>query len=215
MKKVSQYSLPELGYSFYSLEPFIDEETMELHYDKHHRNYLNNLNLSLSKYTNIQHDLQTLLKNPILIPEDIRISVKNNGGGYLNHSFFWKILKKSNNNEEELSENLKELINKYFNNLKNFKDYFSDKAQKIFGCGWVWLMIDFDNQLKIVSTMNQDTVLNIGYPIIGLDLWEHAYYLSYKNRRKDYIEAFFNIINWKQASENLDNGLIKNIKKKY
>ncbi|WCA22643.1 superoxide dismutase [Candidatus Phytoplasma oryzae] len=202
---MKKYSLPELGYEYNNLEPFIDRETMELHYTKHHQNYLNNLNNSLSQYPNLNTDLITLLKKPFLIPEDIRLSVQNNGGGFLNHSFFWKILKKRNQNEyDQLSTKLKELIMNNFQNLENFKDLFAVQAQKLFGSGWIWLILNLKNELQIVSTINQETVVNIGRPIIGLDVWEHAYYLFYKNNRASYIESFFNIINWEQASENLN-----------
>ncbi|KAB8122010.1 MAG: superoxide dismutase [Candidatus Phytoplasma cynodontis] len=209
MKKKIYY-LPKLDYEFNELEPFIDKKTMELHYEKHHRNYFNNLNMSLEKYPNLKDDLRTMLKKPILIPEDIKTSIQNNGGGYLNHIFFWKILKKRDS-ENKPSQKLKQLININFQSLENFKDKFSKEAQKLFGSGWVWLISDLQNKLKIISTKNQDTVLNIGNPIIGLDVWEHAYYLSYQNRRIDYIEAFFNIINWIQASQNIEKPFFENI----
>ncbi|KXT29117.1 superoxide dismutase [Candidatus Phytoplasma oryzae] len=202
------YNLPKLKYNFEDLEPFIDEKTMKLHYLKHHKNYLVNLNLSLSKYPNIKEDLNFLLKNPNLIPDDIRLSVQNNGGGHINHSFFWKILQKQNNNEKQISAKLKDFINIFFGNLENFKNEFSDKAVKIFGSGWLWLILDFEKKLRIIPTANQNTTLNIGYPLIGLDVWEHAYYLSYQNRRLDYIEAFYNIINWNQVSKNLEESLL-------
>ncbi|TVY12459.1 superoxide dismutase [Candidatus Phytoplasma pini] len=204
------YQLPKLNYNYDALEPFIDKKTMEIHYLKHHQNYTDNLNSALSKYPQLIYDLDFLLKNLSLIPEDIRILVRNNGGGYFNHTFFWKILKLSNSNDYDETIQLKKLVKENFGNLENFKNQFLLQAKNLFGSGWTWLILDFKNQLKIVVTSNQDTPLDEGHPLLAIDLWEHSYYLSYQNRRVDYIEAFYNVINWNQVDKNLQEALISN-----
>jgi Fe-Mn family superoxide dismutase len=208
---MEKYHLPILDYKYDALEPFIDAKTMEIHYTKHHQNYVNNLNNSLSQFPNLTKefgkDLKKLLNNLSLLPEKIRKSVQNNGGGHFNHSFFWKILKKENYDKNNLSPELQESIKRDFLNLENFKNKFSEEAKNLFGSGWAWLILDFQKKLKIISTQNQDTVINKGFPLLGIDVWEHAYYLSYQNNRLDYIEAFFNIINWEQVSNNLKHSL--------
>ncbi|WWO98870.1 MAG: Fe-Mn family superoxide dismutase [Candidatus Dasytiphilus stammeri] len=198
------YLLPILPYSYDALEPYIDQETMKIHYTKHHQTYINNANVILKslpdEYSKIPVDeLIMQLEN---VPIDIRMILRNNAGGHANHSMFWKGLKKGT----ILQGQLKCAIERQFNNLDNFKKLFETVGVNHFGSGWVWL-IKQGKQLKIVATANQDNPLMgekmigiFGYPIIGLDLWEHAYYLKYQNRRLDYIRAFWNIINWDEAT---------------
>lgn len=191
--------LPKLNYEYDALEPFIDAKTMEIHYTKHHQAYIDKLNAALEKYPDLQKmSVKDLILNLNKIPEDIRTIVRNNAGGHLNHSFFWPILKK----EVKISGKIKEAIDKNFINMDEFKKQFSDSALKLFGSGWTWLVINKD-KLEIVNTPNQDNPISEGKkPILGIDVWEHAYYLKYQNKRKDYIDAFFNVINWDQIEKN-------------
>ncbi|MEZ0180188.1 superoxide dismutase ['Camptotheca acuminata' phytoplasma] len=208
------FKLPKLNYQYTALEPFIDAKTMEIHHTKHHQNYINNLNVALEKNKIHQNEIQSieyLLKNINSLPETIRETVKNNGGGHFNHSFFWETLKLNDNYNENYQ--IHELIQKFFGNVENFKDQFSLKAQTLFGSGWTWLIYDFENNLKIVNTPNQNTVLEMGHPLLGLDVWEHAYYLNYQNRRKDYIEAFYNVISWSQVENNFKKILDSKLRK--
>ncbi|WP_225696282.1 superoxide dismutase [Candidatus Phytoplasma sp. AldY-WA1] len=202
------FKLPQLKYAYDSLEPFIDSKTMEIHHTKHHQAYVNNLNAALQKNQISNKDLEFLLKNLSSLPVDIQQIVLNNGGGHFNHSFFWNILKL--NEICDPSFTINHLIKKYFGNLEIFKDLFSKSAISLFGSGWTWLICDFQNNLKIVNTHNQNTVLDIGYPLLGLDLWEHSYYLNYQNRRLDYIEAFYNVINWSQVEKYLQKAIENN-----
>lgn len=195
------YLLPELGYEYNSLEPFIDGKTMEIHHKKHHQGYIDKLNKALEKYPKLHNrPVDELIRNLEILPEDIRVAVKNHGGGHSNHSFFWKILKK---NVEPGGEILK-AINKKFKGIDNFKGYFKESAMTLFGSGWTWLVFDpKTKELEIINTANQDSPLTLGkIPLLGLDVWEHAYYLKYQNRRNEYVDAFFNIINWEQVNEN-------------
>lgn len=194
------HELPELGYEYDALEPFIDAKTMEIHHTKHHAGYVKKLNAALEnapeEFKNMS--VSELVKNIDKLPEDIKTAVRNNGGGHYNHSMFWDLLKKDVAFEGELADAIKEK----WGDLDSFKKEFSEAAASRFGSGWAWLVLD-GNQLAVVSTANQDNPLSEGKkPIIGLDVWEHSYYLKYQNRRPDYIEAFFNIINWKQANHN-------------
>lgn len=191
------YELPKLGYEYDSLEPFIDSKTMEIHHSKHHAAYIQKLNAALENYPELQDkNVEELLKNLNNISETIRKAVRNHGGGHWNHSFFWKILKKNVN----LSGEIKELIEIHFENYDGFKKQFSEVALNLFGSGWVWLVLN-NNKLEIVSTINQDCPISEGkIPLIGIDLWEHAYYLKYQNKRAEYIEAFFNVINWNEVN---------------
>jgi Fe-Mn family superoxide dismutase len=191
-----KFTLPELPYSLNALEPFIDEKTMKTHHGKHHKTYVDNLNEVMSKHAELNYkDIEDVLMNLDKLPEDIREAVRNNGGGHFNHSLFWKMMT-SVSSFVEPSKNLMSRINKDFGSFEYFKEQFTEEAKKRFGSGWTWLIIDNNNTLKVVSTPNQDTPLSQGKPILGLDVWEHAYYLNYLNRRADYIEAFFSIINW-------------------
>ncbi|WP_343189573.1 superoxide dismutase [Buchnera aphidicola] len=197
------YILPKLQYKYDALEPYIDKETMKIHHTKHHQKYVDNANFLL-KDTNFSKCSENyILINLKKIPFSIRDSVRNNVGGHVNHSFFWKQFELG---KSEISIELKISINKIFGSLEEFKKKFTEISISKFGSGWVWLVLN-KNKLCIVSTSNQDNPLmgkNIagvsGIPIIGLDLWEHAYYLKYKNNRIDYVNAFWNIINWSKIS---------------
>jgi len=198
-----KYTLPELGYNYNVLEPFIDAKTMEIHHTKHHQAYINNLNAALEKHPEFTTDLNTFLTDLTLVPEDIRIAVQNNGGGHFNHSFFWKLLKV--NNGESPKGKLAEAITKTFGSFDGFKETFSKAAATRFGSGWAWLIVNKKNELEVLSTPNQDTPLALGTPILGLDVWEHAYYLNYQNRRPDYVSAFFQVVNWNVVEELFEN----------
>jgi Fe-Mn family superoxide dismutase len=199
-----KHELPELGYEYDALEPFIDAKTMEIHHKKHHQAYIDKLNAALEKHSEICEDIFELLKDTSKIPEDIRQAVINNGGGHVNHSFFWKILAK----DKKFSGKIKEEIEKEFGNFDNFKIKFKESALGRFGSGWTWLVLNKDKKLEIISTGNQDSPLSIGFiPVLGLDVWEHAYYLKYQNRRADYVDAFWNVINWEQVDKNYADAL--------
>lgn len=213
MKNEVLFKLPKLNYSYDALEPFIDAKTMDIHHTKHHQIYINNLNTVLNKYKIFNKDLEDLLTNVSSLPnEEIQKIVLNNGGGHFNHSFFWTILKLNETLNDSFQIN--QLIKKTFGNLEHFKNQFTEKAKSLFGSGWTWLICDFQNNLKIINTPNQNTVLNVGHPLLGIDIWEHAYYLSYQNRRIDYIEAFYNVINWSQVEQYLNKALSHNLSSK-
>lgn len=196
------HELPKLPYSYDALEPHIDARTMEIHYTKHHQTYINNLNAALEKHPDLQgKSVEDLLKNLNAIPEDIRTAVRNNGGGHLNHTMFWPMM--SPNGGGEPKGELAGVINSAFGNFANFKDQFSKAAAGRFGSGWAWLCVDKGGKLTITSTPNQDNPISDGLkPILGLDVWEHAYYLKYQNRRADYIAAWWNVVNWDQIARN-------------
>lgn len=195
------FELPKLPYPYDALEPYIDAQTMEIHHTKHHQTYVNKLNAALEKYPNLQNkSLEELLKNLSVVPEDIRTAVGNHGGGHFNHSLFWKIMAPNVTPTPEIEE----AINKSFGSFDEFKKNFTETATGVFGSGWTWLVKDKENKLLIVPTPNQDNPLSEGHtPLLGIDVWEHAYYLKYQNRRPEYIENWWNIINWKQVEENL------------
>ncbi len=197
-----KFTPEELAYGYDSLEPFIDQKTMAVHHDKHYVGYVDKLNTTLEKYENLQsQSIEELLKNLDGIPEDIKTAVKNSGGGALNHAMFWKLLKK----EVAPSGEIAKSIDDKFGSLPEFKKQFTEASIKLFGSGWSWLVIS-GGQLEIVTTPNQDTPISSGQtPILCLDLWEHAYYLKYQNRRPEYIEAFFNVINWEQVNNYYQN----------
>jgi|SRR5690625_4231276 len=194
-----KYKLPELGYPYDALEPFIDAKTMEIHHTKHHQAYVNNLNAALEKHPDFKLGLEEFLTDLNLVPEDIRTAVRNNGGGHFNHKLFWPLLKVNNGQKPE--GKLKEAINDAFGSFDKFKEEFSKAAGTRFGSGWAWLIVNHDGKLEVTSTPNQDTPLKDGRPILGLDVWEHAYYLNYQNRRPDYVSAFFQIVNWTKVEE--------------
>lgn len=183
---------PKLNYSFDSLEPFIDAKTVEIHYSKHHQNYLNKLVEALEKHPELsEKPLEDMLSELDSIPEDIRTAVKNNGGGHFNHSFYWSTM--SPNSKKAPSG---ELLNK-IGDFEEFKKEFTDKALSLFGSGWAWLVLNESGDLEIMQTSNQDCPLSIGkVPLLTIDLWEHAYYLKYQNRRAEYIDAWWNLVDW-------------------
>ena len=200
------FKLPELPYSYDALEPYIDAKTMEIHHSKHHAAYVNNLNNALSKYPELEkYSLEEILRNLESIPDDIRIIVRNNGGGHFNHSLFWEIMKKDGGEPE--GELLK-AIERDFGSFSSFKEKFASTAKNHFGSGWAWLSLSRFGKLYVFSTPNQDNPFMSGLiPILGLDVWEHAYYLKYQNRRAEYVDNFFNVINWEKVSENYKEAL--------
>lgn len=201
MKEVTNMAitLPELPYAYDALEPHFDAETMTLHHDKHHATYVNNANAALEKHPEIGEDLEALLSDVNSIPEDIRQALINNGGGHLNHALFWELLSPE---KTEITEDVKAAIDEAFGSFDAFQEKFTAAATTRFGSGWAWLVVDADGKLEVTSTPNQDTPLMEGKtPILGLDVWEHAYYLNYRNVRPNYIKAFFEIINWNKVDE--------------
>lgn len=198
---IMAYELPELPYAYDALVPTIDEETMHLHHDKHHNAYVTNLNNAIEKYPELaEKSIEELMSDLTAVPEDIRTAVRNNGGGHVNHSFFWKIL--TPNGSSEPTGELKEAIESTFGSLDKFKEEFAAAGAGRFGSGWAWLVLD-GGKLAITSTPNQDSPLSEGKtPVLGLDVWEHAYYLNYKNVRPAYIKAFWNVVNWDEAAKN-------------
>lgn len=191
------YQLPNLPYAYDALEPYIDAQTMIIHHTKHHQAYVDNLNGALAKHPEVELNLEALLKNLDNVPADIRNVVRNNGGGVFNHNLFWTILAPARGQTPR--GELLAAIAKAFGSLDNFKAEFETAAKTRFGSGWVWLIVDAEKNLKVVSTPNQDTPLNEGTPILNLDVWEHAYYLKYQNRRVEYLANFWNIIDWKKV----------------
>lgn len=193
--------LPQLPYAYDALEPYIDKETMIIHHTKHHQAYVNNLNAALEAYPDLQKEtVEELITNIDLLPASIRTAVRNNGGGHANHSLFWKLL--SPNGGGTPTGKVAEAINKKFGSFNKFKEEFNKAAVTRFGSGWAWLVLN-KGELEILSTANQDSPLSEGKaPLLTLDVWEHAYYLHYQNRRPEYIDAFWNIVNWEQVEKN-------------
>jgi len=195
-----KYTLPMLPYAYDALEPYIDFTTMEIHYTKHHQGYIDNLNAALEKHPELQKKpLEEILKSLSTIPEDIRAAVQNNGGGHLNHSMFWLMMKPHGGSPRD---RVSSAIKKNFGEFRMFEEQFTAAAKKRFGSGWAWLCVDKDGKLIVTSTANQDTPISQGlHPILGLDVWEHAYYLKYQNKRPDYISAWWHVINWDYVEE--------------
>jgi Fe-Mn family superoxide dismutase len=194
------YNKPELGFELDALEPYMDKENLDIHYNKHHSAYVKKFNDAVDGTEYADSLIEDLIKDIENVSENLRTAIRNNGGGALNHSFFWSVLCSSSNSGEPSSE-LASSIDKAFGNFENFKKQFSDAAVSVFGSGWAWLVVG-ETGLEIMKTSNQDSPLSVGKkPILCLDVWEHAYYLKYKNLRPDFIEAFFNIINWKKVEE--------------
>ena len=192
------YELPALPYAYSALEPFIDAKTMEIHHSKHHQAYITKVNAALEGSGLENMPIDELCANLDEIPENIRAAVRNNGGGHANHSLFWKIL---STEDSSPSSPLLEAINNTFGDMNGFESEFSNAAATRFGSGWAWLIKNDDGSVAVTSTPNQDNPIMDGKtPILGLDVWEHAYYLNYQNRRPDYIAAFFKIINWSVVS---------------
>jgi Fe-Mn family superoxide dismutase len=197
------YQLPPLPFPPDALEPNIDKQTMEIHHGKHHNAYVTNLNAAIAKHPNLDgKPLHELLQNNLaIIPEDIKTAVRNNGGGHHNHSLFWEILNPAGKPGTAPVGKLAEAINSTFQSFDNLKQQFTTAATGRFGSGWAWL-VKRGQKIEVISTANQDSPIMEGaFPIIGLDVWEHAYYLKYQNRRPDYIAAWWNVVNWKVADE--------------
>jgi len=197
------FTLPALPYDFAALEPSIDARTMEIHHDKHHAGYVNNLNAALEKAPELQSkSLDDLLQNLDSVPESIRTAVRNNAGGHWNHSMFWEIMSPKGGGEP--TGKLAEAIKKSFGDFATFQTQFADAAGKRFGSGWAWLVKD-GGKLSITSTPNQDTpVMEKKHPILGVDVWEHAYYLKYQNKRPDYVKAWWNVVNWPEVGRRFE-----------
>ncbi|MDV2097707.1 MULTISPECIES: superoxide dismutase [Mn] [Serratia] len=197
------YSLPSLPYAYDALEPHFDKQTMEIHHTKHHQTYVNNANTVLEVYPELaKYSVEELIQDLDKVPADKRTFMRNNAGGHANHSFFWKNLKTGTT----LGGDLKAAIERDFGSVEKFQEEFEKAAATRFGSGWAWLVLK-DGKLAVVSTANQDSPLMgeavagaSGFPIIGLDVWEHAYYLKYQNKRPDYIKAFWNVVNWDEAA---------------
>ncbi|MBE2267675.1 MAG: superoxide dismutase [Anaerolinea sp.] len=194
------FELPALPYDKTALEPHIDAMTMEIHHDKHHAAYVNNLNKALESAPNLQNlSIEELLRNLSNVPENIRTAVRNNGGGHANHTLFWNLM--SPNGGGAPTGDVANAINAAFGSFDNFKTQFKTAATGRFGSGWAWLVVAADGTVSITSTPNQDTPIMDGQtPILGLDVWEHAYYLKYQNRRPDYVDAFWNVVNWDEVA---------------
>lgn len=196
------YKLPELPYEYDALEPHIDARTMEIHHDKHHATYVEKLNTALEAHKELigNQSIEALLSNIEQLPEEIQDAVVNNGGGHANHSLFWEIMSPNGGGEPE--GELLGAIEEAFGSFEKFKEKFNEAAKGRFGSGWAWLVVHA-GKLKIHSTANQNSPLMEGKtPILGLDVWEHAYYLNYQNRRPDYIDAWWNVVNWSKVSDN-------------
>jgi superoxide dismutase, Fe-Mn family len=201
-----KHELMKLPYAYNALEPYIDETTMKLHHDKHHQTYVDKLNAALEPYAGLQKlKIEELLKDLSKIPEAGRNSIKNHGGGVLNHNMWWLILKK----DVPITKTMNDAIIKDFGNFDNFKKLLTDSAMSRFGSGWAWVVVN-KGKMEIFSTANQDTPLSDGkIPILLIDVWEHSYYLLYNQRRADYVEAFFHVINWKEVEKNYREALKK------
>ena len=193
------FKLPELPYKYDALEPYIDARTMEIHHTKHHQTYTDKFNAAIERHPELfEKDAEEIMIDLMAVPEDIRRDVINHGGGYVNHNLFWEIMTPK---KTEVGNKLKEVLVRDFGSVEKFMGDFSEAAKAKFGSGWAWLVVN-NGKLEIVSTSNQDTPLSQGkIPILALDVWEHAYYLKYQNRRPDYIAAWWNVVNWKMVEK--------------
>ena len=213
------FKLPELNYEYDALEPHFDAQTMEIHHTKHHQTYVDNLNNALEslksenvdRYDTIREKvsesetagLEFILQNLDMLPSSIQTAVRNNGGGHLNHSFFWRTLASEASAQKQPTGKLLEAVENKFGDFDNFKDEFKKAALGRFGSGWAWLVKNSASKVEIVSTPNQDSPISDGLiPVIGVDVWEHAYYLKYQNRRADFIDAYWNVLDWSAAETN-------------
>ena len=205
-----KFELPKLPYSYDALEPFIDARTMEVHHAKHHQTYVTKLNEALDKHPELfDKPLEELIGDLDAVPEDIRGAVRNHGGGHYNHSFFWRIMclpalsQSKGGNEPE--EDLAKVITNTFGDFSKFKEQFTNSAATLFGSGWCWLVLEsWSGKIYVTTTPNQDCPISKGLtPLLGLDVWEHAYYLKYQNRRAEYIDAWWNVVNWEEVAKNL------------
>ncbi len=196
------YTLPNLPYAFDALEPHIDAKTMEIHHGKHHAAYVNNVNNALANHADLAgKSIDDLMRELSKVPEAIRTAVRNNGGGHSNHSLFWKLMKKGGGGAPK--GELASAIDKKFGGFDKFQEQFTNAGMTRFGSGWAWLSVDGKKELQLSSSANQDTPLSDGLtPVLGLDVWEHAYYLNYQNRRPDYIKAWWNVVDWDAVAAN-------------
>jgi Fe-Mn family superoxide dismutase len=192
------FELPSLEYEYDALEPWVDAKTMEIHHDKHHKTYTDKFNTTLETHPELfEKEAEEIIADLNKVPEEIRAMVRNHGGGYVNHKFFWTILAKN----KKLSGKLKKAIEKEFGSVDEFRKKFEEAAMGQFGSGWAWLVVS-GGKLGIMKTSNQDSPLTLGMkPILCIDVWEHAYYLKYQNRRADYVSAFWNVVNWDKVEE--------------
>lgn len=197
------FTLPDLPYGYDALEPFISSNIQHLHHDKHHQTYVDNLNKAIAKYPEWENKkIEEIIIDYASAPDDIKNVLRNHGGGHYNHSMFWEMM--SPKKEQQPSGNLLDKINEGFGDYESFKKQFSEQAVKIFGSGWQWLVME-QGKLSLVSTPNQDSPLTQGkIPILGLDVWEHAYYLQYYNKRPDYVEAWWHVANWEDAEKRFE-----------
>ncbi|MDO8574411.1 MAG: superoxide dismutase [bacterium] len=204
---MTQHSLPKLPYAYDALEPYIDAKTMEIHHTKHHQGYVDKLNAALEKFPQFSDETtDNLVKGLANLPEEIRITIRNNAGGHYNHSMFWKLMEPKGGGEP--AGKIAQAINKTFASFEKFKEVFTYTAANRFGSGWAWLSVTNLGGLEISSTANQDNPTMEGKtPILGLDVWEHAYYLKYQNKRPDYIEAWWHVVNWERVEENYNEAL--------
>ena len=198
--------LPDLEYEYAALEPYIDEKTMRIHHDKHHQGYVDKLNAALEKYPELKEkSVKELIKDLNSVPEDIRTAVRNNGGGHINHSFFWSILKKN----IEFDGKIAKEIEKQFGSFEKFKEEFTNKALTLFGSGWTWLVLD-GKKLEIINTQGHDSPLMEGkIPLLVLDVWEHSYYILYMWNRAEYIKNWWNVVNWDKVNELYEKAIYK------
>jgi superoxide dismutase, Fe-Mn family len=200
------FELPPLPYDYNALEPYIDTQTMQLHHDKHHQTYVTNLNNAVQGQDQFaSSSVDDLLRNLNQLPENIRTAVRNNGGGHSNHSMFWNIMKPNGGGQP--TGDLANAIQQVFGSFDAFKTAFNDAGTKRFGSGWAWLVLDSSGKLQVISTANQDSPLTDGlYPVMGNDVWEHAYYLKYQNRRPEYLNAWWNVVNWDEVARRYEQG---------
>jgi len=199
------FELPPLPYDYNALEPYIDTQTMQLHHDKHHAAYVTNLNNALGNHEFASLSVDDVLRRINEVPENIRTAVRNNGGGHSNHTMFWQIMKPNGGGEPTGA--LANAIQSTFGSFDAFKAAFNDAGVKRFGSGWTWLVLDRSGKLQVISTANQDSPLMDGlYPVMGNDVWEHAYYLKYQNRRPDYLNAWWNVVNWDEIARRYSQG---------
>lgn len=198
------FELSPLPYNYDALEPYIDTQTMQLHHDMHHQTYVNNLNTAVGKYTDLQNKSpEELVRELNSIPEDIRTAVRNNGGGDVNHTMFWQIM--GPNAGGEPTGAIAQVISENFGNFESFKQRFNDAGTKQFGSGWVWLILTPQGKFEITSSPNQDSPITAGnFPIMGNDVWEHAYYLKYQNKRAEYLKQWWNVIKWDEINKRLE-----------
>jgi Fe-Mn family superoxide dismutase len=200
---ITAHEVPALPYAYNALEPYIDEQTMHLHHDKHHTAYVSKLNAAIEKHPELgSKSPEDLLRNLNSVPEDVRTAVRNNGGGHVNHTMFWQIMgpKKGGNPNGAIAD----AINKTFGSFDAFKEKFETAGANQFGSGWAWLVKTRSGEFKVTSTPNQDNPISNGdFPIVGNDVWEHAYYLKYQNRRPDYLKAWWNVVNWDEVNKRL------------